>query len=568
MERELSLREVGTSSEAYRGTPYAGMSPRQMLRDPSVAVVVVYAAIPAGAPMGARFDVYVQAVNGGGLTSLEGGQLWSTDLRLGPPTTIGGYRTRGIAQARGPVFINPFAEPGTEDGMTRTIGRILGGGEITNSSNIDMVLDNASHSRAAAIQEAVLDRFPPMPGDRDPVARGRNASVIEITVPAAYRDKSDEFLRLLEHTQIDRSFPQEYAKRYTEALRTQPGLSENLSWCLQALGRPAIPFLREMYDSSEVIPRMAALRAGAALGDPRAADPLKDLARSGPAAVRSEAITLLGKLDAGPTVDLALRDILSDPILQYRVAAYEALADRAERVQMRRWMAELEARPATARIVQVGSTLGHLDRIEMAGDSIQGVRRIRVPGKFILDIVPAGDELIYITQQGTPRIVLFGSSIELNRPLLMSAWSDRLMISAESATDDIRLYYRDLRTGRGAAHKPGNSLENLIRFMAQQPSPEDPRPGLGLTYSEVVGALYAIQQAGGVNAAFATEQDKLLAAVLKASESGRIEDRPETGHDAPELVVYDAVKARPAAPEEKPSLVEPLPPRVVDPKKE
>ena len=49
----------------------------------------------------------------------------SADLRLGPPAVFGSFSTRLVGKARGPIFVNPFAEPGTEDGLTGRIGRMI-----------------------------------------------------------------------------------------------------------------------------------------------------------------------------------------------------------------------------------------------------------------------------------------------------------------------------------------------------------------------------------------------------------------------------------------------------------
>ena len=59
---------------------------------------------------------------------------------------------------------------------------------------------------------------------------------------------------------------------------------------------------------------------------------------------------------------------------------------------------------------------------------VQGIRRQSIGAdpqnpKFILDLVPEGEPLIYITQSGLPRIVLFGSNLKLRRPMSVVAWS-------------------------------------------------------------------------------------------------------------------------------------------------
>lgn len=53
-------------------------------------------------------------------------------------------------------------------------------------------------------------------------------------------------------------------------------------------------------------------------------------------------------------------------------------------------------------------------------------------------------------------------------------------------------------------------------------------PGLGMSYSEVVGALHALYDAGATQAAFATETDKLMAELVEAARTGQVLERPET----------------------------------------
>jgi hypothetical protein len=215
-------------------------------------------------------------------------------------------------------------------------------------------------------------------------------------------------------------------------------------------------------------------------------------------------------------VNLALRRLVDAPELQVRAAAYEALRDRND----------------------------------------AAVEQYDVGGKFFLDVVRSNDELIYVTQQGTPRVVLFGSAMRLAPPLLVSTWNDRLMLTADEdgpdgpgaskpmsvgagrapLTGPVRVYYRDYRSGQIIQAKAPGSVRDLVRFMAHKPGPEDPSPGLNLSYSEVVGALFAIQRQRGVGAAFATEQERLLAGLADASEQMTAEERPENEAARPKTV--------------------------------
>lgn len=563
MERELARGGIGKGGPLSDG-PLAGKSPREVLRDPTCAVVLVEGVMPPGSPRAGTFDVRVRTLPGATVTSLEGGKLWTTDLHIGPVTPFGGVKARTIGQARGNVFINPFADPSgapsnaalalatvdspaagssgprderaadspapaparrvpLSDGVTRTVGRVLAGGIVSEPLAMELVLDNPSHARAISIVQAINSRFPPAAGDEGNTARGRNDSSIAVRVPRMYKEKTEEFLQLLRFTQIDQAFPQEYAKRYADELKKSPAMADELSWCLQAVGKTAAPFLQPLYDDPELLPRLAALRAGAKLADPRATPRLMEMARSGPTALRSEVIELLGQMGPDPTINLALRELVNAKELDVRVAAYEALAARAD---------------------------ASIDRVVM-GD------------KFVLDTLPIGDDLVYVAQQGKPKIVLMGAGLKLAEDSLVSAWGDRLMIAVDKGADGApeqgapapgavagpgiaRLYYRDYRDHRTTTANVARDLREVVRFLARTPVPENPEPGLDLTYSEVVGALYEVQKQGGLaapaargsggagGAAFATERDRLLARLLEAQDATSVEERPESGQAVPD----------------------------------
>lgn len=525
MEREVARNGVGRGGMSAE-TSLGPVTPQEFLRSTSVAVVIVEARIAPGAPEGSKFDVFVRTLPGSSVTSLEGGTLWTTELRIGPAAVFGAVKTRKIAEARGPVFINPFSDSGpdssggAEISVTRTRGRVLNGGLVTDPLMIEMVLDNDSHTRARSIVQAINSKFPREAGDEGATARGRGRSGAEATavqsialrVPSAYREKPAEFLQLVRAMRVDPSLPQEYAQQYVETLKTNPGMAGDIRWMLQALGKPALPAMAGMYDYPEFNPRMAALAAGARLGDPRTTGPLLDLATSGPPGLRTDAIRLLGDMPRDPSINLGLRDLLGSKELDVRVAAYEALRKRRDP------------------IIGMQALGGTPERAD-----------------FVMEMVPrinAGDEpLIYVTQQGEPRVVLFGGfdpravrtrernkygGILLSRPMITSAFGDRLLLSADSPGSTVRMRYTNPRTGQVMTlDRVPEDLGEFIEFMARKTGPEEPRPGLGLTYSEVVTVLYELSKQGGVQAAFATEEDRLRAEIFEAARTTMLSDRPE-----------------------------------------
>jgi flagellar basal body P-ring protein FlgI len=526
LEREMGLQGIASSNQAG-GPGIAGRSPRQLLRDPNTAAVIIQAAVPPGATDGDTFDIYVRAINA---TSLEGGRLWTTQLRVGPPSAYGDPQALVLGRASGPIFLNPFAEPGSTDGVQRTVGRVLDGGRVTESTVINVMLDNPSHQRARQIASAINSAFPRGPGDPEQIARGRDEQLVQVTIPFRYRERRLEFVELVRHLPIDQSYPEVFARRFSQSLVNEPYLSGNMSYSLEALGERAKPFLAELYEAPELAPRLAALRAGAALNDPKAVRPLVDLALNGPENQRTDAVMLLAQIDGGPIIEETLRTLLSSPVLSVRVEAYEGLMERAVAVQKRRLaLAQLRARDEIA--AQPTVTISQIDTLARAfvpGGGMHGVSRELIEGKFFLDRVPFGEPLIYVSQQGEPRIVLFGEQAELASPVLMSAWSDRLIMASDAPGDPIRLYFRSQNDLRSVSFDSvPQDMEGFVRFLAKSSSTADPRPGLGLGYAEIVGLLFELHRGGATLASFATENDRLLAQLLETVASEDIEVRPE-----------------------------------------
>ncbi|MBU6413274.1 MAG: flagellar basal body P-ring protein FlgI [Planctomycetes bacterium] len=565
MERTMGLQGIG---RAERNDDFAtsGLSPAQLLRDKNVAVVLVQAAIPPGLPAGATFDVAVTALNA---SSLDGGRLWTTDLQIGDPALVGGVQTRKLASASGPIFINPFNEPGKErTGITRFVGRILDGGVVREPFALELRLDNPSHSMARQIAAALNERFPPGPGDKTDIARGRNDSIVAVTVPNEYRKKPGDFLELMLSVPIDAYTPsEELAKRTIDDIKAQPALAPRLALCLEGIGRPdrTLPIIRSLYDFSELAPRLAGLQAGARLGDVLAAPHLRELAKSGAPGERTTAIELLADLGAGPTVDQALKELLTEKDLAIRAAAYEALMSRAVKVQANRiGQAQSFGTDANGRRLS-------LAEIQMRAEAnvppglLQGVQRRAIGGKFLLDLVPFGDPMIYITQQGQPRVVLFGENLEIPRPFLVAAWSGRLLIASDASGDPIRIRYQPPESASGPNAGPtsprtitvNGGLPALIDALARNPSPEESRPALGLTYSEVVGVLYEIHQQRALACAFVTERERLQAQIYAAARSVERRDRPETLKQKSEVVVIEQPLAPIGSPEARPTDVPP-----------
>jgi hypothetical protein len=123
--------------------------------------------------------------------------------------------------------------------------------------------------------------------------------------------------------------------------------------------------------------------------------------------------------------------------------------------------------------------------------------------------------------------VVFGDRTEIGRPLVFSAWSNRLMVRGEADRDDLSVYYRRSTDEPPVILDAPTSLPEFVAFLAHGRTPESPLPGLGLTYSETIGALHSMWREEAFEGGFKAEQDRILAAIMRASEGEEIEERPE-----------------------------------------
>jgi flagellar basal body P-ring protein FlgI len=504
--RAHMLTEMARHGIGQQSAGLGHLNPERMLDSPRTAVVIVEAVIPPGAVgrravqdvilEGTKFDVRVYADPRTGTTSLEGGRLYTTPLRPVRPGEIfpplGSRQAAPLAEAGGPIFINPFAEPGAveSDAINRNVGRILQGGEVLKDMPIKLRLATPSHVRAEIIQNAINARFPQEPGQRDPTARGESDESIRINVPPSFSNKTDEFVDLLRHTTIRQSGVEAVANSIKRLLLNDPSYAYDAAWRWHALGPRALPMIRDLYDHPQELPRMAALRAGAKLEDPLVVKHLIDMTKNDSAESRRQAVSLLRDMQLDPRIDTALRGLLDDADIDVRLAAYEALIQRADPF----------------------------------------IDRHTVDDKFVLDVIDSETPMIYITQVGRPRVAVFGRDLALDRPLLVDAWSGRFIVKAEEGEEKVEVYYRPENGGERLIQETDPRLEEFVQFLGHETTIEQPDPGLGLSYGETVGALYRIWREEGIQADFKAEQDRVLAAIIRQQQQQTgTEERPEFG---------------------------------------
>jgi len=420
---DLAKRGVGESTRGW-----GNLTPEALLDSKDTAVVIVEGIIPQvangrkSAPIGVRknhpalrgtlFDVQVFIEPSSGTTSLEGGILLPTILRVGDLRT-GRTQTKDLAIAQGPIFINPFADPEAVGSKTvhRTSGRILEGGEVTRTISMQLVLFSLSHQRARLIQTAINRRFPEEAGQGTLTARAVNDEIVDITVPPSWSADVDGFMNLMLHINLRTVNPEQNALNIKRLLLIDPSAknSDAASWRWQAIGERSLPVIRDLYDHPDDLPRLAGMRAGGRLGDSVVVDHLIDAATKGISfGGRLEAIDLLRDMPADPRIAVALRPLLNDETLEIRLRIAETLISRNDH-------------------------------------TIKG--RV-VDKKFELYVVPSEYPLIYCTQAGLPKIILLGD-LKIQDPLMFATWSNRFMLKGSDSSDEVLEVYFQTDDNRG-----------------------------------------------------------------------------------------------------------------------
>ncbi|MFQ5494608.1 MAG: flagellar basal body P-ring protein FlgI [Phycisphaerae bacterium] len=176
-------------------------TPEELIKSRDTAVVIVQANIPAGAVRGSRFDVSVSALPGTQTKSLIGGRLYATDLEiLRPVSSSKAISGQVLAQAAGPLFINPFSGGDSATSVSPRHAVIVNGGLCLQDRRLRLVLMRPSYQLARRIQDRVNAFFPGPRLTADAVS----PSFVRLRVPEEYSDDTAHFLGLVRALYLSR----------------------------------------------------------------------------------------------------------------------------------------------------------------------------------------------------------------------------------------------------------------------------------------------------------------------------------------------------------------------------
>ncbi|MBM4010846.1 MAG: hypothetical protein FJ286_05625 [Planctomycetes bacterium] len=349
------------------------LEPNSLLAAPSTSLAWIHGYLPPGVRKGDRFDIYVEVPPDNDTSSLAGG--WLMETRLAEMAVVGNTIRDGheLGVAEGPLLVDPVSG-GTLDSKSRLRARVPGGGVALTDRDLGLFLaaDHRSFAMSKRLGDWINRRFHAViKGAKRGVANPKTDRYIELEVPPLYRHNLGRYVRVVLNVAVIEPPGGRHARMLLLARQlTDPVTAPVAALRLEAIGKEAIPTLREALSSPDAQIRFAAAEALAYLGESVAARHLADAAATLRSA-RPAALAALGVLDDANGVD-ALQSLLSSRSAETRYGAFRAL-----------WRMDSDL---------------PLVRGERLGDACS---------MHVLDV--DGPPLIHVTRSHRPEVVFFGA---------------------------------------------------------------------------------------------------------------------------------------------------------------
>ncbi|MHC4110946.1 MAG: flagellar basal body P-ring protein FlgI [Planctomycetota bacterium] len=426
----------------------------KFMNSSDTAVVRVYGVMSTAVLESRHFDVQVAALPGTQTTSLEGGWLYSTELKQ-----VGrfGLTTRILGMAEGPVFIDTIEASVTD----KRVGYALSGGTVFGEYPIGLVLRRPDFRNANIIRNRLNERYGPG------TAKAVNASQIILNVPAKYGKQKQRFISI-----IKAMYLAETEEATNERIKTFVGKlavsedKEASEIALEAIGIKSLSNLVTLLNSGYEEVRLGAGRCMLNLGSDTGLETLKTIAMDKDSAYRVESLEAItagaNRNDAAAISRLLLRD----EEFSIRLAAYE---------QLRKI------------------------------DDIAIIRRPIARSFYLEQITQTQYKTIFVSRSGQARIVLFGAPIICRDNMFVQSANGEITIDSRAGQQYVSLTRKHpTRPTMIGPLRCSLELGDVIQTLCDEPvrRSENARIGLGVSYADVIALLKQMCEKGAVEAKF------------------------------------------------------------------
>ncbi|MHC4625874.1 MAG: flagellar basal body P-ring protein FlgI [Planctomycetota bacterium] len=426
----------------------------EYINRPDTAVVFVEGIMPAVASQGEYFDVLVSALPGTQTTSLAGGWLFETELKI---TGSFGVATRVLADAKGPIFTDKISGPMTDS----RIGHIMAGGKVLSEYKVTLRLLRPDYEVSNAIRNRLNGRF------GWDTARALQSGEIELTIPPEYKLRKQRFMAMVGAMYLtqDPAIDQKRIEAFVERLaRSQDKFGSEVA--LEAIGNQSRVKLGALLNWPDELVRLHAARCMLSLGSDAGLTVLRQMALNKNSPHRLDALIAIAAVAAHNDAAALCRLLLRDDDFVMRLAAYEYLRESDDAAVLQE---------------QVGGTF-YLERITQTDKQV-----------------------IYVSRTGQPRVVLFGAPILCRGNIFLGSPDGDITIDAPSGAEYVTIIRKHPKRPDAIAQlRSSFEVGDIVRALCDEPPKEDEsvRAGLGVSYADAAVLLKAMCDKRAVDAEF------------------------------------------------------------------
>jgi hypothetical protein len=410
--------------------------------------------MPTAVPKNQYFDVRIVALPGTKTTSLEGGWLYSAELKA-----IGGFgiAMKASATAKGPVFIDTLSP----DETNKKIGYILAGGRVLDEYEINMGLRRPDYKTASLICSKLNGHF------GDGTARAVSPSQIELKVPAAYKKQKQRFVSIVKAIYLAET-PEATRERINTFVK-KLAVSEDKyasETALEAIGNESLSKLTALLNSSQEQVRLGAARCMLNLGSDVGLNTLREIASNKDSAYRVEALEAITTSASRNDAIAISRKLLRDSDFNIRLAAYENLR-------------KLDDIAVTQKLIARNFYLEQIAQTEYRG--------------------------IFVSRSGQPRIVLFGAPIYCHDNIFIQSADGNITINAPAGQKYVSIIRKHPKRPNVMVQlKSSFELSDIIQTLCEEPlkKTKQEHRGLNVSYAEAITLLKQMSDKGAVEAEF------------------------------------------------------------------
>jgi hypothetical protein len=460
--------------EKYIWQQVGTVNPRAVIDSLDTAVVEISGVIPALSMTADTFDLTLKPLSSTQTTSLDGGYLYTAELKEQSRLTNVEQFTRfskTLATAYGPVYSSKT------DDISQRKWLVLGGGRVKQDSPVKLILNSPDFVTANVVRNRINERFGPK------TAVAVSTTEISLSIPAQYIDQKQRFLRLVESLMVaeNPAIQNEYALTLIQKIISKSSDIENAAIALEGIGRPALDVIAPLLEHPDPDVRFYAAKCILNIGDSRGLSVIRMVAADEQSPYRLEAIRVIGRSAKRRDALPILTNALNDPHIQVRLEAYDAL--------------DLLNSPVISRKTVAG-------------------------GAFIIDnVVCSGPQMVYVSRQGLSKIVLFGSPIYCKKNLFIQSRDQSVTINSTPDAKYISVSRKHPNRPRVLGPLLCNyELSRLIRTLGELTDVKQSaaaQPGLAVPYSGIIEILEIMSIQNAIPAQFIAGPEPIIEPFLQ-----------------------------------------------------